>query len=163
MNMKKEMMRKMLAAGSMMILYVFLVQANIVEVQKDPVKWEFKATRNGMDAELLFKASIEKTWHLYSTVTPEGGPVPTAFNFKTDNSYKLNGKIIEPAPVSKYDSSFDMQIKYFSNEVIFRQKIKLNTKSSSTITGTVTYMVCDDQKCLPPKDVEFKIVVPAVQ
>ena len=34
------------------------------------------------------------------------------------------------------------------------EKLKPGNKK---ITGTVTYMVCNDRQCLPPKDVEFKI------
>ena len=145
-------------------LYAALISGTVNPVLKDPVIWEFSCTRSGMEATLEMKAMIASPWHLYSTVTPEGGPVPTEFNFIADpGSYSLMGKVSEPAPVAKYDPGFDLQIKYFSKQVTFRQKIKLNRRSSVTIAGTVTYMVCDDEKCLPPNDVEFKIVVPAAQ
>jgi len=56
------------------------------------------------------------------------------------------------------EKAFGMEVAYFENEVIFQQKIRLKT-GQATVSGTLEYMTCNDQKCLPPDDLEFSIPV----
>src|SRR6185436_14737814 len=69
----------------------------------------------------------------------------------------LVGKAEEGKAIEFYDKNFDMQLAYFANEAVFKQKVKLLTKSSVKISGTVEFMVCDDEKCLPPEVVDFSV------
>ena len=52
-----------------------------------------------------------------------------------------------------------MNIKYFENEAIFKQRIKLLTQDKITINGILEFMVCDDTSCLPPTEVELQFEV----
>lgn len=123
---------------------------------EDPVRWSFDSkqiTENTFD--LLFTAAIEEHWHIYSnTLDPDKGPVPTTFDFTADKSYQLNKGIKEPKPINEYDKNFDMDLLYFNNEVTFVQRVKVLAEST-TIKGELTYMTCDDSKCLPPEYVNF--------
>ena len=48
----------------------------------NPVTWEFsKKDLGGGDYELIFKASIEDGWYLYSQFIEDDGPLPTTFTF----------------------------------------------------------------------------------
>ena len=58
-----------------------------------------------------------------------------------------------------YDKNFNSVLKYYSNKVDFVQKIKVKTSIATVVKGTVTFMVCNDRQCLPPKDVPFSINV----
>ena len=51
-----------------------------------------------------------------------------------------------------------MEVGYFTDQVIFQQKIKLN-KPTVTVKGSVNFQVCDDKSCLPPTDVAFNVPV----
>jgi len=42
--------------------------------------------------------------------------------------------------------------------VIFQQRIRVNNRGF-VLKGKLNFMVCNDEKCLPPKDVEFSIPV----
>jgi thiol:disulfide interchange protein DsbD len=53
---------------------------------------------------------------------------------------------------------FNMEVGYFENSVIFQQKIKLKAKQTM-VTGKLEYMTCNDEKCLPPEDIDFSIPV----
>lgn len=125
----------------------------------NPVKWSYAAKRIGKDeAMVLIKATIEPGWHLYSHEMADGGPVKTTFTFKSSPAYSLVGKTIEPKPVTKFEKTFNMTVKYFENSAVFQQKIKLKAKQA-IVKGNVEFMVCDDEKCLPPDVVEFSISV----
>ena len=51
-----------------------------------------------------------------------------------------------------------MNVSYFENSVVFQQKIKLK-KAATTVKGKLEYMTCNDQKCLPPEDLDFSVDV----
>lgn len=136
-----------------MILTGFQVRGQIL----DPVHWTFSGEKTGEDEyTLVFKASIEDKWHLYSQHLPEGGPIPTKFSFNETERYRLLGEVLEVSKAEvKYDASFDMELKMFSHEAVFKQKIRLLPGEAFTLTGSLEYMCCDDQRCLPPKQEEF--------
>jgi thiol:disulfide interchange protein DsbD len=123
----------------------------------DPVSWTATVEKaNGSDeAVLVMRATIEKGCHLYSQLIPDGGPIKTTFNFQQTSNYILDGSPEESKATEFYDKNFEMHLKYFSGVAEFRQKIKLAIKGNFSIAGNVEYMVCDDEKCLPPKTVDL--------
>ncbi len=130
----------------------------------NPVKWSFSTRQiNDQEAELLFKAKIDKGWHLYSQFVEPGGPIPTSFTFAPSKAYKLVGKVQEPKALVEFDNVFEMNVAYFDNEAVFRQKVSLLQAGEITINGTFEYMVCDDEKCIPffDNDFSFSLTGPA--
>lgn len=122
----------------------------------EPVKWSFSLENyDNREAKLIFKATIEKGWHLYSQNIPDGGPIRTSFTFEENDGFTRIDTVMEPVPEEEMDPNFGMVLRYFSNEAVFRQKIRLNTQEPLTIKGFLEYMCCDDTKCLPPTEVDF--------
>ena len=124
----------------------------------NPVKWswESKEVSEG-EYDLVFSAKIQDGWYLYSQyLEGEDGPIPTSFMFDSENFEKV-GKNEESSEYRKegHDPMFDMNIVKFSKEVSFTQRVKI-TDASQPITGYLEYMTCDDSRCLPPKEVDFK-------
>ncbi|WP_276090090.1 protein-disulfide reductase DsbD domain-containing protein [Pedobacter sp. JY14-1] len=147
--MKKLML---LAAG---VLISFAASSQILK----PVKWAYASKKTGKnEATVFIKATIDNGWHIYSQNMAEGGPVKTTFTFAPSKSFTLNGTTAEPKPVTKFEKTFDMNVSYFEKSVLFQQKIKY-TGANPVVKGTVEFMVCDDQQCLPPETVEFSIPV----
>jgi len=107
---------------------------------------------------VFLKATIEDGWHIYSTKQKDGGPVKTSFTFSASKDYVLVGKVMEPVPVTKFEKSFGMDVHYFERSVIFQQKVRLK-KPQAVIRGKLEFMVCNDQKCLPPDERDFSIAV----
>jgi thiol:disulfide interchange protein DsbD len=56
------------------------------------------------------------------------------------------------------EKAFGMEVGFFEKSVIFQQKIKLKARQV-TVSGKLEYMTCNDQKCLPPDDIDFSISV----
>lgn len=113
---------------------------------------------NKSEAIVYVNATIDEGWHLYSQNLKDGGPIKTSFNFLPAKEYTLDGKTIEPKPITEYEDVFRMEVSYFANSVVFQQKVKLNG-ASATVKGTIEYMVCDKKQCLPQDDVNFSILV----
>lgn len=139
------------------VLLVFMMQG-IAQVL-EPVQWEFSENDLGNNEyELIFKASIDDYWHLYSQDIPEGGPIPTSFNFNENPQVEYIAGVKEITDATEaLDNNFGIVVKYFGNEAIFSQKIKVSGKT--TVKGYLTFMCCDDLQCKPPTEVDFEFVV----
>lgn len=125
--------------------------------------WKFSVEQvSDKEATLEFTASIKEKFHIYSQfLSSNDGPIPTSFTFKKDKNYTLVGKVEEGHAEEVYDQQFQMKLKFFETRAVFKQKIKINTKSKFKVTGTLEYMACDDRMCLPPEPVDFEFTVNA--
>ena len=125
---------------------------------ESPVKWSYAAKKlSNTEAVVFLKATIQDGWHIYSQDVKDGGPIKTSFTFLPSKEYSLVGKTSEPAPVTKYEDAFKMNVSYFEKSVIFQQKIKLKSPNASAVKGKLEYMTCNDRKCLPPEDLDFSV------
>jgi thiol:disulfide interchange protein len=141
------------------ICLVLFSQANAQVL--NPVKWSYSVNYTSeSEAELQFTAKIDDKWHLYSQFVGENGPLPTVFNYEKNKSFEIVGKASEsPKPEKVFDEMFQMDVLFFSNKAVFKQKIKLLTDKSFKITGNIEYMCCDDERCIPlDADFEFSVV-----
>jgi thiol:disulfide interchange protein DsbD len=141
------------------ILFIVFTCLSLTSLAQKEIAWV--VTYNPERQSIEFTASIAKGWHLYSQHIADGaGPVATSFAFDELNGIKLKGKVEEPESIRKYDPSFEATLNYFEGKVTFVQHMSKTTKNASTITGSITYMLCNDTMCLPPVDVPFTIEIP---
>ena len=124
----------------------------------EPVKWEFETVKlSDTEYEVKFKALIDESWAIYAQEVDEGGPIPTSFTFEETDGFELIGSVVESDKnkVVKNDPVFQMVVGKFYNEALFTQKVKVldNTK---VLKGFLSFMTCDDTRCLAPTDVDFQ-------
>lgn len=145
-----------------LLALVFSGLASLAQAQLNPITWTFSAKKiNDNTYELQMKATIQTNWHLYSQTQPEDAvAMPTTFVLNPNPLFTLDGKIKEIGKMEKYtDKVLKVSANQYSNTVTFTQVIKLKGKAKTSVTGTVEYQTCDDQKCLPPKKVNFKVAL----
>lgn len=143
-------------------LTVFLATGAYAQIL-EPVKWSYEQKKISEDVvELHFKADIDPGWHLYSQDIPEGGPIPTSFNFDDSDKYKLIGETSEPSATEEYDDNFEMVLKFFDESATFKQKIKVLSEEDFKATGELEFMCCDDKQCLPPDYRKFSFDIKGV-
>lgn len=129
---------------------------------EEPVKWSFRSKQDGQDVQLIFKAVIDEGWHLYDTSLPGGGPVPTSIHYTDSSLFERHGALLKnPPPVEVFDKTFQMDLRYFSHQAEFIQNIRLRSDLPVTISGYVEFMVCDDERCLPPTEAGFEFKLKA--
>ncbi|MFM7016307.1 MAG: cytochrome c biogenesis protein CcdA [Bacteroidota bacterium] len=148
-------MKKSIALLFLCCFSLFTSYAQLV----DPVKWSYRIEQKGQEATLIFKASVEKGWHVYSQFLPDGGPIPTLFTFTPDKNYTLVGKVTEPKGEEVFDPNFEIKLKFFENVAEFKQKIKLNSNKAFKLKGMVESMACNDKNCTPPNAVDFEFAI----
>lgn len=123
---------------------------------QEPIKFQTTLNKlSGNEAEIIFNATIEKGWHLYSTELPEDGPVSATINFDKTEGAEVIGKLTPQGNVIEhFDNMFEMNLRYFEEKGTFVQKVKL-TGGAYDISGYLQYGACNDENCLPPTDVDF--------
>ncbi|MFT3910161.1 MAG: protein-disulfide reductase DsbD family protein [Ferruginibacter sp.] len=145
------------------LLFAFLLLAIVSGTRAqliDPVQWTYTAKKIADKTyELHMTAVLDNKWHIYAQDAGEG-PEPTSFKFTGNPLVKLDGAVKEEGKLEKsFDPNFNSTLKFYANKVDFVQKVKLKSSVSTVVKGTVTYMTCDDKKCLPPKEIPFSIKV----
>lgn len=127
----------------------------------EPVKWNMEKKKLSNDEyELVYTAKIDKGWAVYSTFQEEGGPVPTSITYENAEGAELIGKAIESGNKKEgfdkmWKDEVDNVIKFKSGkDYVIKQKVKI-TDPSKPFTGYLTFMTCDDTRCLNPTDIDF--------
>ena len=117
----------------------------------DPVKIssELKMLK-GAEAEIIFSATIDAGWHLYSTDLGNDGPTSATLIVNKMDGAELVGKL-KPVgkEIEKFDNMFGMNLRYFEGSGKFVQKIKF-TKPNYDIDCYLEYGACNDEMCMPP-------------
>jgi hypothetical protein len=126
-----------------------------------PYSWSFRAQKTADKTyEIHCTAEVNAPWHTYSQFTPDGGPLPTKFSFvknplcNLDGAVKENGKM-----VTKHETAFGVDVKYFEGTVDFVQCVKLKGNATTNFSGSVEFMVCNDEQCLPPTTQKFNLIL----
>jgi DsbC/DsbD-like thiol-disulfide interchange protein len=127
---------------------------------QNPVSWSFSTKKiSDKEYEVQLTATMQNGWHVYSQQQPSDAiAIPTTFNFNKNPLVELEGKVKEVGKLEKFrDPLLDVTAFQYSNKVVFVQKVKLKGKVKTNVTGKLEYQACTDEKCLPPKTVDFSI------
>ena len=136
---------------------MFLIALSAMAQMMDPVHFtsQLKLLKEG-EAELVFSATIDPGWHVYSTNLGNDGPISASFNTVKMEGAEPGGKLqARGSEIKKYDKLFDMELRYFEKAVTFVQKIRF-TKPQYDIDCYVEYGACNDEACLPPSEASLK-------
>ncbi len=127
--------------------------------QNPHIEWSMEAKKiSECEFDLIFKAKIDKEWHIYSIIpskeTGEGIPFPVGIYFNKNSDVEFIGKVIESKPHVFFDSVFKTTIRTHEFQATFTQKVKLLKPGKLSLTGKYEYQVCHDvEGCLfPPAD-----------
>ena len=142
-----------------LLLLTFFAQGQIL----NPVKWKTKVVQKSeTEFELIMDATIENEWHMYSQFTPEGGALPTVFDFKnTKGNYTLVGKTKESPYKKVFNDIFEVDEYYFAKTAQFKQVIKVTNTKLKEVKVYVEYQACKEQ-CIQ-QDATFTFELPEIK
>ena len=137
---------------TVLCLAALLACCNVAFAQMlEPVKWtqELKMVSE-TEAELIFNATIEEGWHLYTTDVPDGGPLPASLRIDVMEGVELDGALTSVGEVHKeYDAMFEMDVNFFSNAGQFVQRLKIADPENYKLEGLFEGQACTDGACMP--------------
>lgn len=153
-------MKRIVLLMSLLAICFVSVMAQMPGAQQ-PVTWKFSVKMTGANAgELVMKATIAKGWHLYGFTQPENGPLPTTVNLEASTGLKFTGNIkTVPAPKKEHDALQGAIVNFWENTVTFTRSFTITDKAKARVKGTVRYMACNGETCMPPVTKELDIAV----
>lgn len=149
-------MKRLLAIVVMMIGGCWLMAQPL-----HPIAWHIAVEeKGGEEAEVVFTATLEVGWHLYSQHTDPVGPQPTVFSFAPSETYSLKGEVEEVTPaVEEMDEMFGCVVKSFAGKAEFRQRVVCRLDEPFTLTGSINYQLCGNGMCIAPEDYDFAVSI----
>ncbi|MEO5923827.1 MAG: protein-disulfide reductase DsbD domain-containing protein [Bryobacteraceae bacterium] len=136
---------------------VFTFASLLHGARLDPVRWtllsDTVANPPGSTVVLRLTATIEPTWHLYSLTNSDQGPFPTTVEFADAGVTKT--RIFQPTPQHRIDRALGLDAEIFEDKVVVFILASLNQnlkQGAHDLTVKVRYSVCDDRRCLPPRE-----------
>jgi hypothetical protein len=143
---------------NILFLLMLIVFGSVKAQTPNPVKWNFY-TEKAKDAEvytIYAKATIEAGWHVFSpTPGGDGLLIPTQLTFDHPEKFReINAMIVDGKEISKNMEGVGL-VHYFEHEVVF--KVNVEAYETHTVTGNVSFQLCNDMMCLPPTEVPFSI------
>ena len=145
---------------SILCLFAFFISPTYGQIE-DPIQWEVEIYESAIEgkAELVFQASLEAGWHVYSqNLDNLEGPLPTYFEMQLPEGVTRDSIVNECEPHVEYDPNFMMDLKFFEGEVYFWTTLNLaNSSDTDSLSGMLNYMVCNATMCLPPTDIYYDL------
>lgn len=137
---------------------VFLLAAFPAFCQQNPVTWTFTvAAETDGRVTLQATADIQDGWYVYSQHLDGDGPVPTELTITAQDGLTLLDEPVERGNrIDGYDEIFGMDIVKYKKEMTITQTLRL-AKDVRNVQGEVLFMCCNDEQCLPPRQVPFSI------
>ncbi len=123
---------------------------------QDPVHFSVNMKQvSPTEIDVVFSATIDKGWHVYSTGLPDDGPISATLTTEKSDGAEAVGKLTPKGKeIKEYDKLFDMTLRYFENNVSFVQRYKITGKTYH-VKGYLEYGACNDENCMPPTQVDF--------
>ena len=143
------------------LLSFALVSTNSWGQIEDPAHWSvdlYESDQEGL-VDIVFECKLDPSWKVYSQdVDPMAGPMPTYFDFILPEGVEKPSKVNECKPKVEYDPNFMVDLKFFKKTAYFWATLDLSTVTEAdSIGGFYSFMVCNNEMCLPPTDIDFKI------
>jgi len=146
--MKKKILLSLLAA---------VISVGTWGQMMDPVHFSSQLKMlEGGEGEIVFSATIDDGWHVYSTDLGNNGPVSATFTAVQMEGVETVGRLkARGNEVKQFDKLFDMELRFFERQATFVQKVRF-TQPQYTIDCYLEYGACNDEMCMPPTQVELK-------
>ena len=138
-------------------LLIFISFLSTSAFGQEKIQWSFDYVP--YPASLQISAKIENGWHLYALdLDPSIGPVPTQIVLEKNKLVKeLQPFEVSTTAKKSYDANFGAEVSFYERD--FHAYKRILVKKPTTVKGELTYMLCDDKRCLPPKTIPFEIKV----
>ena len=136
-------MNKMTAAfGAAFLLLSHLALAQVQRHATWTHTFSKKEVKVGETVDLVFKATIDPGWYMYSNdFDADLGPMLTEITLTPNTSYKKMDGLRPVRPKKKFEEVWQGDVTYFEGKAEFRQTV-LILQENPTIKAAATYQTC---------------------
>jgi thiol:disulfide interchange protein len=156
---------KRMLIRSILLALVFGAAAAAPLAQPVPIEWSAStdpavAASPGDLVTVRVRGTIEPGWRLYAMDSQAGRPLVVRLDAPA--SLRPLGGPQQAQPREGYDRYFQSDYTYFEEEVTVTQAFRLSGDAEDgahRLEAAVTFMLCNDDVCLPPRTQEVATVV----
>ncbi len=117
--------------------------------------------RPSENIRLVVDVQLQPDWHIYSVIrsTNPDAPPPTKL-LVSDGLLTKDGPVYETPPISQFIRVLGMTIEYHSELAFLYQNLQVPEGAetgNSNLSASLTYQLCTDSICLPPKTELLKV------
>lgn len=150
---------------SLVVLFLSILSfANAGAAVPSNVNWTTSVEQlSENEGVIRWHAEIKDGWHIYGLKMPSldtSVPPPTSFDIDSIEGLQLIGEVEASETIENhYDDVLKLNLPWVSGNVTFSQKFKTEPDVTGvTISGTIHYMVCNNESCTPPAHIDFSVV-----
>jgi thiol:disulfide interchange protein DsbD len=128
------------------------------------VDWSVSASdvAPGASGALTLEATIDDGWKMYAVDSPPPSRGVSVSIESWPEGLAKGGPVEQSDPQRGYDPNFDKEVSYFEGSATVRVPVSAEEGASPgerTVKGSVTFMVCTKEMCLPPTPTSFSTTV----
>ena len=140
------------------IITLFWISLSFGQIE-DPVKWTSNIIKvSETEYDLVFKATIEKNWHLYSSFNPEGASLPIEFESEQmGETFDFVGRPKESKTHKEYSKTWGKEEIFFIQNATITQRIKIKNLKVKTIEVILYGQACKESCIQIEHDFEFDL------
>lgn len=122
------------------------------DLQDEPVEFTAKYFASGQSGQLEIEAVLGRSWHIYSTTQPSGGPIRTSMQVQSPDSVSISGPFQPDKPPTKSVSDIypGVTIEEHEDVVLWSAPIKVAEGFRGDIKIKLSALVCQNGgSCMP--------------
>ncbi len=152
---------RLMKSCRLLLAVLSIAMAALAGAQETYVRWKVTLdppdARAGESARVLMTAEILEGWHIYGLRKVEG-PIQSTFKLEPGSVLESLGEAIAPAPISKFDENFGVQVELFEKQPVFALPVKLTSPAAGQQRAAVTigWQACTEGTCDLPKSETFE-------
>ena len=142
----------------MLLLLLFVTKS----YSQQPVSWSYFAKKiSDKMYEVHLKATINEGWHIYAQKQPkEAIGLPTKVKFTSNPLLLFKGNPQEKGKLEKVtNEEVGMENHQYEREVDFVQVVTIKANAKTNVAGTIEFMACTEERCLPAATVTFNVTL----
>lgn len=131
-------------------------QNNNLSQWKDKIQWSFSVEYlPNNEAYIIGKATLKDGWHIFSVdhdpTKADNTGLPTSFILPSIYDVQPGAQLVDGKKPKIQKDELGTSV-YFEEEAIFKQRIKLFTKSPIEYKFQYSFQICDKDGCIFPPD-----------
>ncbi|MCM1490922.1 MAG: thioredoxin family protein [Muribaculum sp.] len=124
-----------------------IVHCALCIVAADAVQWDIRLVGDNTDSpKIVATATIAPGYHLYAIDNPAGGSNPLVFYFDTTGCQTVGSPVADHPYTKEFDDIFEVDQYFYSNKVVFTQKLK-PTAATYSVDVEIKGQACNDYGC----------------
>lgn len=119
---------------------------------------------------LILQAKIPEGYHVYSITQKGGGPIPTKISVNPGVGFKVGPFFAQTkpkvTPADDPNNYYEMPIEEHAGTVVWTATIETvgsGPTPGTSVSGTITYQLCNSETCLEPATVPFSVAFSPAQ